>query len=418
MQKSHTFSILFWIHPSRVKNNQSKIYARITVDGIRQNISLKQEADIRTWEPQRQRARGYNETAKLLNGYLDKVHAELVNCYQKLLLDKKLITAELIKASYLGLNDQGKTLLDIVAYHTKKTENTLAKGSIRNFGVSEKYLKKFLSQKLKTNNVYLSELNYQFICDYESFLHGYWPKDHPNAMGNNTVMKHIQRLRKITTLAYHLEWIERDPFVRWKPAFERNDREFLSEHELSDLVAYTFPIERLERARDLFVFSCYTGIAYADLICLTKDNIVRGIDGDYWIMAKRTKTKTPFRIPLLPQAQELIEKYDGHPMARITGTLFPSITNQKLNLYLKEIADACGITKNLTFHMARHTFATTVTLTNGVPIETVSKLLGHTKLATTQVYARVIDRKVSEDMATLRAKLNKAIATKKKGNQS
>ena len=414
MQNSNTFSILFWIHPSRIKNNQSKIYVRITVDGIRQNISLKHEVDIRTWEPYRQKARGNNETSKLLNAYLDKVRAELVNCYQKLLLDKKLVTAELIKSSYLGQNEQRKTLLDILDYHSKKIEHTLTKGSIRNFGVSEGYLKKFLFRKLKTSNVYLSELNYKFICDYESFLHAYWPKDHPKAMGNNTVMKHIQRLRKITTLGYHLEWIDRDPFVRWKPSFEKNEREFLSENELSNLESYYFPIKRLERARDLFVFSCYTGIAYADLIQLTPDHIVRGIDGDFWIMSKRQKTNIPFKIPILPKAKVLLNHYEGHPMTHETGTLFPVISNEKLNLYLKEIADACGITKNLTFHMARHTFATTVTLTNGVPIETVSKLLGHTKLATTQIYARVIDRKVSEDMAILREKLYIPPASKSK----
>ncbi|MEA1785436.1 site-specific integrase [Arenibacter sp. GZD96] len=414
MQNSNTFSILFWIYTARAKNNQCKIYVRITVNGKRTNLSLNRSIDPDSWDSARQRVNGNSEITRQINTLLDLVHSQILAAYNELSFSGKLVTAELIRAKFLNQSDDGKTLLDIIDYHAKKIENTLAKGSIRNFGVSEGYLKRFLSQKLKTPNVYLSELNYKFICDYESFLHGYWPKGHPKAMGNNTVMKHIQRLRKITTLAYHLEWIERDPFVRWKPSFEKNDREFLSEHELSDLVGYPFPIERLERARDIFVFSCYTGIAYADLVCLTKDNIVRGIDGDYWIMAKRTKTKTPFKIPLLPKAQELIEKYDGHPITCISGTLFPSITNQKLNLYLKEIADACGIAKNLTFHMARHTFATTVTLTNGVPIETVSKLLGHTKLATTQIYARVIDRKVSEDMAVLRQKLAKPISHKRR----
>ena len=171
---------------------------------------------------------------------------------------------------------------------------------------------------------------------------------------------------------------------------------------------YHFPLERLDRVRDLFVFSCYTGISYADLIKLNRSNIHLGIDGQKWIITKRQKTKTAVKVPLLYKAYQLILKYDGHPNTMVTDTLLPVITNEKLNLYLKEVAEACGITKNLTFHMARHTFATTVTLSNGVPIETVSKLLGHTKIATTQIYARVLDHKISEDMMNLQLKLKDA----------
>jgi integrase/recombinase XerD len=241
----------------------------------------------------------------------------------------------------------------------------------------------------------------------------YWPKGHPKAMGHNTVMKHIQRFRKIITLAFHIEWIEKDPFLRWKPTYEKTEREFLSENELSNLQSYDFKIERLDRVRDLFVFSCFTGISYVDIMNLTKENITIGIDGNKWIFTNRQKTKAPVKIPILNIAQELLNKYENHPITILTETLFPIISNEKVNLYLKEIADACGIRKNLTFHMARHTFATTVTLSNGVPIETVSKLLGHTKIASTQIYARVIEKKVSEDMQLLKDKIEtpKAILT-------
>lgn len=195
--------------------------------------------------------------------------------------------------------------------------------------------------------------------------------------------------------------------MRWKPVYEKNEREFLSEDKLKTLENYSFPIERLDRMRDLFVFSCYTGISYADLIRLTEINLHLGDDGKKWIITKRQKTKTPIKIPLLEKAHELLIKYDGHPMTEVSNTLFPIITNEKLNLYLKEVAGACGIKKNLTFHMSRHTFAITVTLSNGVPIETVSRLLGHTKIATTQIYARVLDEKINEDMAVLESKLKK-----------
>jgi len=224
-------------------------------------------------------------------------------------------------------------------------------------------------------------------------------------MSHNTVMKHIQRLRKIITLAYHLEWIDKDPFVRWKPTFEVKQREFLNSHELDLLERYKFPIERLDRVRDLFIFSCYTGISYADIIALTKNNLMLGEDKNLWIITKRQKTGSPVKVPLLEKAEEILNKYGDHPVTEVTQSLLPVISNEKVNLYLKEIADAAQIKKNLTFHMARHTFATTITLSNGVPIETVSKLLGHNKIATTQIYARVIDSKISTDMEQLKNKL-------------
>ncbi|WP_317046555.1 site-specific integrase [Nonlabens agnitus] len=202
-----------------------------------------------------------------------------------------------------------------------------------------------------------------------------------------------------------MEWIRRDPFVRWKPVYEKKQREFLSVNELSNMENFEFASERLDRVRDLFVFSCYTGISYVDIMNLTKDNLVLGIDGDNWIYTKRQKTKSSVKVPLLGKAEDLIAKYQGHPMIEVTRSLLPIITNEKLNVYLKEVAHYVGIKKNLTFHMARHTFATTITLSNGVPIETVSKLLGHSKIATTQIYARVLENKISDDMTALKSKL-------------
>lgn len=406
MRSSNTFAVLFWTYTTRAKNNQTSIYARITVNGKKVNISLKHKADIRKWDPNKQRAKGTSENSRILNQYLDRVHAQIVQCYHDLYFKGQLVTADLIKAEYLGENDGSKTLQNLLEYHTQKTEKTLASGTIRNFGVTQGYLNKYLKEVLKTSDIYLKELDYKFICDFASFLHSFWPKGHPKAMGNNTVMKHIQRFRKIVTLGYHIEWIEKDPLVRWKPTYEKTERPFLTENELSNIETYPLPIERLERVRDLFIFSCYTGIAYVDIMKLNTNNISKGIDGHNWIFTNRQKTKTQVKIPLLSKAQELIYKYQNHPMTQISKTLFPVITNEKLNLYLKEIAEACGLKKNLTFHMARHTFATTVTLSNGVPIETVSKLLGHSKIASTQIYARVIERKISEDIDVLKTKLS------------
>lgn len=406
MRTQNTFSTLFLVQKSKAINNEALLYARVTVNGKRADISLKKKISLSIWDNKKKKARGNSNEVIQINEYLKQVRTQLFQCYQDLKFKGELITARLIKAAYLGENDNCKTLQSLLEYHNKKTEKTLAKGTLRNFAVTESYVNRYLDSVLNTSDIYLKDLNYKFICDFAHFLHTYWPKEHPKALSNNTVMKHIQRFRKIVTLGYHIEWIDRDPFVRWKPTYEKRERPFLTVNELSNIETYYFPIARLERVRDLFIFSCYTGIAYIDIMNLTSDNILKGIDGSDWIFTNRQKTKASVKVPLLRKAKELLIKYHNHPMTEITGTLFPVITNEKVNLYLKEIAEACGLNKNLTFHMARHTFATTVTLSNGVPIETVSKLLGHSKIASIQVYARVVERKVCEDMNALRRKLN------------
>lgn len=416
MRTKNTFSTTFWLQSSRAINNEALLYVRITVNQKRLNISLKRKIAISIWDPLKQKVKGNSAEARQINLYLDQVNAQLFQCYQDLKFKNQLVTANLIKANFLGEGENNKSLKESIEYHAGKIKNTLAIGTNRNFGITEGYITKFLHRKLNTTDVFLHQLDYKFVCDFENFLHSYYPTGHPKAMNHNTVMKHIQRLRKIVTLAYHLEWIQKDPFVRWKPTFEKTEREFLSANELSNLETAKLPIERLERVRDLFVFSCYTGISYIDMMQLKRTNIHKGIDGNNWIITKRQKTNTSIKIPLLLKAQDLIDQYENHPMTYISDTLFPVITNEKLNVYLKEVAEICGIQKNLTFHMARHTFATTVTLTNGVPIETVSKLLGHTKLTTTQIYAKVIERKVSDDMNNLRQVLKQKEVESKVNN--
>ncbi len=402
MGTTNTFTVLFWVKTEKGATERGIIYARITVNQIRVLVSLKRKISLELWDSSSKRVKGHSAEAKRLNQYLDLAHARFFQCYQEITSKGKKVTAKLVKASFLGEDENSKTLQELIQYHSRKIERTLASGTIRNFGITEGYINKFLNKEKNTSDVYLKELDYKFLCDFENFLQEFYPKKHPRAMSHNTVMKHIQRLRKVVTMAYHLEWIDKDPFRRWKTTFEKREREFLSANELSNLETYEFPIDRLDRVRDLFVFSCYTGISYVDIMALSLANISMGIDGNNWIFTKRQKTKTPIKIPLLDPALELIKKYANHPVTQIKGSLLPEITNEKLNVYLKEVAILCGIKKNLTFHMARHTFATTVTLNNGVPIETVSKLLGHTKIATTQIYARVLENKLSKDMNDLR----------------
>ena len=406
MKTTATFSILFWADLSRAKHNQASIYARITVNGKRATISLKRKVPVSDWDAHKGRSRGTNQSTRILNNYLEEVNSSLFKCYQDLKLEHKLITSQAVKARYFGNDENNRSITDIINYHNEDMVNKLKWGTQKNYYTTQSYISKFLSKSYKTTDLYLRELDYHFIIKFEKYLRDYIPEDHQKPMGNNTVMKHIERFRKMINLSFKLGWIQRDPFINFKSKFIKNERGFLSLEELQEIENKQFSIPRLELVKDLFVFSCYTSLSYIDVIHLTADNICIGIDGELWIYYKREKTTKPIRIPLLPKAMQIVEKYKSNRKSISQGSIFPKISNQKLNSYLKEIADVCGIKKNLTFHIARHTFATTVTLSNGMPIETVSKLLGHSRISTTQIYAKVIERKVSDDMQKLRAQFN------------
>ncbi len=395
MQTIHTFSVLFWLKLANKKDSKAPLYARVTVNGRRAEISLKRKVTISDWDASKNRLKGLGSEPKSMNNYLDGVRSKLFECYQKLRNGNKLVSPQLVKTHFLGNGESRYTISDIIEYHNEHMKETLRWGTQKNYFTTHKYIFLFLKQKHKTTDLYLSELNYKFIIDFERFLR------HQKNMGNNTVMKHIERFRKLVNLAHKMEWLDKDPFIKFKAKYIRKERTYLTSGELQTIEEKEFTIERLQLIKDLFVFSCYTGLSYGDVMNLTKDSICIGIDGKKWISSYRQKTSIPVRIPLLPKAREIINDYKDHPNTFATKRIFPSISNQKLNSYLKEIADVCHINKNLTFHIARHTFATTVTLSNGVPIETVSKLLGHSKITTTQIYARVLERKVSEDMQRL-----------------
>ena len=414
MNSKSTFGIHFVLKNSKVIDGTAPIYARITVDTNRVEISVKKRIPVLNWNKGKGMAKGKTPEISRLNSYLEQIRSQLTECYQDLVVNKQTVSPDAIKNKFFGIEDSGETLKGLIEYHNTGMDSNLRWGTLKNYKTTEKYIEKFLTQKFKRNDIFLIELNYKFITDFEHFLRRYKPEDHHLPMGSNTVMKHIERLRKMTNLAVRLGWIEKDPFVAYRLSFKRVEREFLTQLELDTIKKKNFKIERLQYVKDLFVFSCYTGLSYIDVMNLQPNNIRIGINGMNWIITQREKTTTPVRIPILSQAQVLIDKYKDNPKSINKGTVFPNISNQKLNSYLKEIADVCEIDKNLTFHVARHTFATTVTLTNGVPIESVSKMLGHTDLKTTQIYAKVVEKKISDDMANLEEKLSGITSDKKK----
>ncbi len=414
--QNNTFGIVFYLKKYKAKDGKAPLYARVTVDGQRTDIALKRKIELEKWSDVKGMAKGRSEEIRSLNTFLERIRGRLTECYQELQLNKVLVTALGVKNKFLGVEEKEHSLMSLIEYHNTEMNHLLEWGTMKNYHTTKKYIRMYLKQKLRTSDLYLSQLNYKFIVGFEKFLRDYQPTDHHKPCGQNTIMKHIERLRKMINLAIKNEWLPRDPFAKFKPTFMRTNRDCLTKEELRRIEEKEFSIIRLMQVKDLFVFSCYTGLAYIDVYNLTSENISIGIDNNQWITTSRKKTDQPVRVPLLPKALEIIEKYKSHPKVLASGKLLPVYSNQRLNSYLKEIADSCDIEKNLTFHIARHTFATTVTLTNGVPIETVSKLLGHSSIRTTQIYAKVIEQKLSDDMASLKNKLQKPNPPLKRAN--
>ena len=323
-------------------------------------------------------------------------------------IDKTEISAERIKKIFLGFDEDAekeKTLLEIIIYHNENMNNHLALGTAKNYYTTKKYVAEFLKEKLKVNDVKLSKLNFKFLMDFDMFLRNHVPGENQKPCSNNTVMKHIERLRKIISMAVRFEWLKSDPFMKFQPKFIKKDRGYLTEGELYIIENKDIFNESLKTVRDLFIFACYTGLAFSDACELTSSNIVKGIDGEDWIIIERKKTNVQAQIPILPKAFEIIGKYKNHPKAIANGTLLPMLTNQRFNSYLKEIADICNINKNLTHHLARHTFATTVCLLNGVSMESTSGMLGHASMRTTQIYGKILPKRISNEMTLLKVKM-------------
>lgn len=405
--------MIFFTRKSRSNPKDFLIYVRITINGKRSEISLKRIIPIKDWDSTKSRGRGNSQEVKILNSYLDEVYNRILECHKEIIAEDKFISSEAIKARYLGEDDNSKTLRELIAYHHGNMAFVLKRGTMKNYYTTEKYLYKFLLKKRRLKDIYLKQLNYEFVTDFEYYLRNYRNSKNQHMLSNNGVMKHLERFKKMINLAVKLEWMHKNPFHQFQLKYQKFDRAYLTERELQLLEDIEFTNERLQRVKDCFVFSCYTGLSYVDVKELTEDNIVKGIDGRYWIYTKREKTDERVKVPLLPKALKIIEKYRVFKKADCSGGLLPMSSNQKTNKYLKEIAEMCNIHKNVTFHVARHTFATTVMLSNGVPIETVSKLLGHSKLTTTQLYARVLDTKISEDISNL---MNRFSSNNKQAN--
>lgn len=396
-----TFNVLFFLkRDKQKKDGRTPLMCRITVDGKEARFSMKQNVVSKQWDVKANKAIGRANDVVETNLLIDKTRSSLFQIYRDLQDRGKRITAEVIKNSFLGLDTSYETLLSLFDKHNQDARKLIGKGlvadTVEKYELTRRRLHEFMTFKYNISDINIKEVNNMFILDFETYM---------RTIGNcsgNTAAKYMRLFKKIILLAKNNGLLNVDPFASYKIQFKKVDRGYLTQHELEAIMAKEFTIERLEHVRDIFIFACFTGLAYIDVQQLRKEHIRESFDGKPWIMTKRQKTGVPTNVPLLEVPQAILKKYED----KLTGDkLLPVPSNQKLNSYLKEIADLCNVNKNLTFHMARHTFSTTITLSQGVPIESVSKMLGHTNIRTTQIYARITNEKVSNDMDILSEKL-------------
>lgn len=371
------------------------IYLRITVARKRAFLSVGHSCKPKYWNPETGKVRSKEAAYKSINEQIELLTSKVYHLQTEFLKTGKSITAQILKTHLQGKQDQSntkRTLLEAYQFHNDQFEKQVGKkfayGSFKNHKTTAKFLAEFIPHQFTRGDIDLKELNYSFVEHFELWLTT--QKD----CKNNGAMKHIQRLKKVVNMSLKYEWLEKNPFTKFKLKFKKTERGFLTMKEVELISNNKLPSLKLKNVRDVFLLAIWTGLSYIDVRRLTTQHIKPGVDGKLWIQQNRQKSGVKSLIPLLPPALKIIEKYtmpDGQ-------LKLPVYSSQKTNDYLKEIAILLGIEKRLSFHIARHTFATTITLSNGIPIETVSKMMGHTSIQTTQIYSKVVEQKIADDM--------------------
>lgn len=399
--KRQTFNVLFFIRKTRtVKSGETPIMLRITIQGQLAEIQLKRTIKPELWSQAKERCTGKDAKSVEVNRYLESVKLRLYDIHRTLEDENKLINPIEIKRRFLGLDEKHKMFFEVFQEHNDKCRELIgkdyAKVTISRFDTCLKYYKEMLLKQYHLKDIPMKEINNAIIQDYIYFL-----KSKKN-LQENTVIRYMKVVKKITNMALANDWIDKNPFMNIHFHEQEVHKEFLTKDELEVLLNKTFSIPRLELVRDIFLFQCFTGLAFIDVSELKPEHLVTDNQGNVWIRKTRQKTKVMCNIPLLDIPLAILDKYKGYPLCEKKGTLLPVPCNQKVNSYLKEIADFCGIKKNLTTHTGRHTFSTVVTLANNVSLENVSKMLGHTNTKMTQRYAKVLDQSILRDMQNVR----------------
>lgn len=402
-----TFRILFFVKRTRIaKNGEIPVQLKVTVNRERVEVSINMTIQPDLWNVATEKSIGKDRKSVELNSRLDTIRFRLMEIYREMELNAEDITARKIVNKYLGIETKTKImLLGIFRDHNEKCNKLIGKdmsaSTVKRYETAYRHTEKFIRLNYKVDDIAIEDVNYQFIKDYEFFL-----KTERNCNHNST-MKYLKNFKKIVRIALANEWLKKDPFMNFRMTFEEVEREFLEQHELDTIMSKDFKIERLSCVRDILVFCCMTGLAFSDVKTLSKEHLVTDNEGELWIRKPRVKTKNMCNIPLLDIPKQILEKYEDHPICVKKGVLLPVLSNQKMNTYLREIADLCGIEKSISTHTARHTFATITCLANGVTLENVAKMLGHSNIKMTQQYAKVLDQSIMRDMKKVGNKLRK-----------
>lgn len=395
-----TFSLLYVIRKHRLlKNGEASIYLRITVNGEVADITTKRSVRPEMWDQRRECSLGKLHRDKELNHYLETIKTRLYQIHREFEIDGKRITAKALRDSFYGKDEDSKTLGDVYREHNKKCRALIgidySRSTVEKFDTSLSHLIEYIQYQYGKDDILLSELNGLFVTDFDFYLKTV------RKCQNNSSIKHLKNLKKVVRIALANDWIKKDPFFGIQFKHEETHVEFLTQEELERIMNKEFELPRLELVRDIFVFCSFTALAFIDVKNLTPDHLMKDNNGALWIRKPRQKTGNMSNIPVLSVTKKLIDKYKDHPECIKKGVLLPVLSNQKLNSYLKEIADLCGVKKKLTTHVARHTAATIVFLANNVSMENVAKILGHSSTKMTQHYAKVLDSSIMRDMSTV-----------------
>lgn len=402
--KESFFTLTFFTRkPRSADDGEYPLYARISTDGQRSEFTIGRKVNPDYWDQRRQMSRGRSRRDLELNKFIDMMRSRFYEIHNKLMYEGVYINPKILKDHYFGMVEKPKMLCDVFRETNLKRKDEYERGDICRATYSRwdrcvTYLEEFMTIKHGVKDIPVKDVTKGFVQDFEHFLRM------TKECANNTTVRYLRYLKNVIQYAIANKWINDDPFLGRRFKRTKSKREALTEPEISKLMSLdlsAFP--RVETVRDIFVFCCFTGLAYIDVQTLRRSDIATDADGKLWIRKNREKTDELSIIPVLAIPQRIMDKYREHPVVKTKGVVLPVISNQKVNVYLKEIADLAKIDKHLTFHIARHTFAT-MSLNNHVPIETIQKMLGHSDIRTTQIYMSIFDNTVSEDMEVMRTK--------------
>ena len=396
-----TFKVLFYLKKNNLKEGKAPIMGRITVNSSISQFSCKLNIKLDLWDTKANRASGKSLEAQKINQKLENIKTQIGKQYQNICDRDNFVSAEKVKNAYLGFGDEYRTLFSIAdefyEQYSKRVGKDRTEGSYEQLLINRRRIELFLKDRYSLSDMPIKEITSQFIEDYYSYLL------EERKLAGSTLLTSITKLKQIMLIAQRKGYIQVNPFSAFRFKAKTRDRGYLTEDELRRFISVELRRYKQRQIRDIFVFQSFTGLAYADVKKLTFDDIQTSFDGELWLIAKRKKTNATFYVKLLPIAKQLIEQYR---LVAKNNFVFPVPSHSdNMNRCLQRIAKQCGITKRITSHMGRHTMATTVCLSQGVPIETVSQMLGHSCITTTQIYAKITNEKISKDMAILTDKI-------------